>query len=79
MADDDDGLKARLKPKHGEQIMNKNQSKGSTKEFSGKAKEVTGKVVGDKKMESKGKAKKHAGKLQKGVGDTQEKVKRATS
>lgn len=42
--------------------MNKNQVKGRTDEAKGKVKETTGKALGDKSMEYKGKAEKVAGK-----------------
>lgn len=59
--------------------MNKNQLKGSARKLSGKAGEVAGKTIGNKKMERQGKTKQYAGRAQKAVGDVQAKVKRGRS
>ena len=57
--------------------MNKDQVKGRVEEAKGKAKELTGKVVGNKEMEVKGNVKKNIGKAQARVGDLKEDIKDA--
>ena len=42
--------------------MNKDQSKGRIEEVKGKAKEIAGRVIGDREMEIKGKAQNIGGK-----------------
>ena len=59
----------------GEQIMDKDRIKGSAKEMKGKIKEVTGKVLGDAKLESEGKADQAAGKIQNVVGGVKDTLK----
>ena len=54
---------------HEELIMNKDQVKGRVKQAEGKLKEVAGKVVGNRPMESEGKTEKAAGKIQSAYGD----------
>lgn len=49
--------------------MNKDQVKGSIKEATGKAKKVTGKIVGNKNMEVEGNVEETLGKVQRGFGD----------
>ena len=49
--------------------MNKTQVKGRINVAEGKIKEVAGKLVGDKSLETKGKVQKAAGKIQGAVGD----------
>ena len=51
-----------------EQITDKDRVEGSAKEIKGKTKEGAGKVLGDAKLESKGKADQAAGKIQNAVG-----------
>jgi uncharacterized protein YjbJ (UPF0337 family) len=63
----------------GESIMNKNQIKGRADEAKGKIKEVTGKVIGNKRMEYEGKAEKHGGKTEAAYGDLKRDVKKSTS
>ncbi|MEQ1639069.1 MAG: CsbD family protein [Methylococcales bacterium] len=48
---------------------------GRVQEGKGKIKEVTGKVIGDKKMEVEGNVQKNVGKVQKGVGDINQDIK----
>jgi len=55
--------------------MNKDQVKGRAKTVEGTVKEVTGKVVGNKSLEEKGKAEKVVGKVQSGYGDIKEDIK----
>ncbi len=49
--------------------MNKDQIKGRINEAEGKSKEVTGNIVGNKRLEEKGKGQKNIGKIQKGLGN----------
>ncbi|TCT22268.1 CsbD family protein [Thiobaca trueperi] len=56
--------------------MNKEQVKGRYEEAKGSVKEATGKVVGNERLEQKGKFQKNAGKVQAGVGDLKEEVKK---
>lgn len=51
-------------------MMNKNQVKGRMEQTKGTVKEVSGKIVGNKSLESEGLAQKTLGKIQAGVGDT---------
>jgi uncharacterized protein YjbJ (UPF0337 family) len=53
-------------------MMNRDQVKGRAKEAGGKAKEVAGRVTGNRTMEGKGIAKKTLGKIQKSLGDSAE-------
>jgi uncharacterized protein YjbJ (UPF0337 family) len=55
--------------------MNKDQIKGQANEVDGKIKEVTGKVVGDKKLEVKGSAQGHVGQAQKKLGEVKQDAK----
>ena len=57
--------------------MDKNQVKGRIKEAEGKAKEITGKIVGNKKLEEKGKAQKTAGKIEAGYGDLKNDIRKS--
>ena len=57
--------------------MNKDQVKGRVKEAQGKIKEVTGKLVGNEKMEAKGKVEKVLGRAQAKFGDVKQDVKDA--
>jgi uncharacterized protein YjbJ (UPF0337 family) len=50
-------------------VMNKDRVKGRIKEAEGKVKEVTGNIVGNKRLEEKGKLQKAVGKVQAGYGD----------
>jgi uncharacterized protein YjbJ (UPF0337 family) len=55
--------------------VNKDQVKGRVKEAQGKMKEVAGKLVGNEKLEAKGKVKKVLGAAQAKVGDVKQKMK----
>lgn len=57
--------------------MNKDQVDGHIKEIKGKVKEVTGRVIGDKTMENKGKLQNAVGKAPAGYGDVKEDIKDA--
>lgn len=52
--------------------MNKDQAKGRLEVAKGKAKEVAGKVVGNDKLEVKGRVQKNSGKAQAAYGDLKE-------
>ena len=56
---------------------NKDQVKGRIKEAEGKIKEVAGKVVGNEKLEEKGKVEKVLGEAQAKFGDMKKDVKDA--
>jgi uncharacterized protein YjbJ (UPF0337 family) len=56
--------------------MNKDQVKGRIKEAEGKAKEVAGKIVGNKRVEEKGKVEQTVGKVQAGYGDLKDDLKK---
>ena len=55
--------------------MNKDQAKGTLKDFSGKVQEQAGKLVGNKSQQAKGLKKQVAGKAQQRLGDAKELVK----
>jgi len=57
--------------------MNKDQAKGRVKEAKGKIKEVAGKLVGNEKLEEKGKVQKVLGEAQAKFGDVKKDVKDA--
>jgi uncharacterized protein YjbJ (UPF0337 family) len=57
--------------------MNKDRIEGSFEQAKGKAKEVTGKMTGDAKLETEGKADQVAGKVQNAVGGIKDKIKEA--
>ena len=48
--------------------MDKDRIEGSAEQAKGKAKEITGKVLGDAKLQAEGKADQAAGKIQNAVG-----------
>jgi uncharacterized protein YjbJ (UPF0337 family) len=52
--------------------MNKHQDEGLGKQIKGTAKDIAGKVTGDKVLQGEGKIEKTVGKAQKKVGDMQE-------
>jgi uncharacterized protein YjbJ (UPF0337 family) len=56
-------------------LMNKDQLSGRVEQALGKVKEVTGKVVGNDRLEAEGRAEKAKGKVQTVFGDTRENVK----
>ena len=58
--------------------INKDQVKGRVKEVEGKIKEAAGKLVGNEKLEAKGKVQKILGKAQAKFGDVKKDVKDAT-
>ena len=55
---------------------NKDQVKGRIKEAEGKFKEVAGKLVGNEKLEAKGKTQKVLGKAQAKFGDVKQDMKK---
>lgn len=55
--------------------MNKDQVKGRTNEVKGKIKEVAGDLVGNEKLEEKGRIQKNIGKTQAKYGDVKKDVK----
>lgn len=55
--------------------MNKDQVKGRVKEAEGKIKEVAGKLVGNEKLQAKGKVQRVVGKAQAKFGDVKKDVK----
>ena len=56
-------------PDHREDMaLDKDRVEGSAKQVEGTVKETTGKVLGDKKLESEGTADKAAGKVQNAIG-----------
>ena len=55
--------------------MNKDQVKGRVKEAEGKIKEVAGKIMGNEKLEEKGKTQKILGEAQAEFGDVKAEVK----
>ncbi len=55
--------------------MNKTQVKGKVKEAKGFIKEVTGKLVGNEKLEAKGKVQKILGEAQAKIGDLKQRAK----
>ena len=57
--------------------MNKDQVEGRLDQAKGKVKEVTGKVVGNEKLEGKGVVEQASGKVQSTYGDAKEKAKDA--
>ena len=57
--------------------VNKDQVKGQIKEVGGMIKEVTGKIVGNEKLEQKGKNQKVRGEAQAAIGDIKADVKEA--
>ena len=52
--------------------MNKNQDEGLGKQIKGTAKDIAGKVTGDKTLQGEGKIEKTVGKVQSKVGNMQE-------
>ena len=58
--------------------MNKHHIKGTVGRIKGAVKESTGKAIGNRKMQAKGKLDKAKGKLERVVGDVKDKVRRAT-
>lgn len=58
--------------------MNKDQVKGQLKQAEGQVKEVTGKLIGDKTLENKGKVQNVVGKVQETYGDAKDEIKKAS-
>jgi uncharacterized protein YjbJ (UPF0337 family) len=58
--------------------MDKNQVKGEGHKAKGKVKEVTGRAIGNDKMEREGKLEHAKGTVQKNYGDVKSDVKKAT-
>jgi uncharacterized protein YjbJ (UPF0337 family) len=56
--------------------MNKDQVKGRIEQAKGKAKEIAGKMVGNKTLEAKGDANQVSGKVQKTYGDAKNQTKK---
>ena len=54
--------------------MNKDQVEGRVGEAEGKAKEATGVILDDKKMQTEGNIQKNVGKAQKGYGDVKQDI-----
>lgn len=52
--------------------MNKHQDAGMSKQIKGTAKDIAGKITGDRILQGEGKIEKAVGKAQKKVGDAQE-------
>lgn len=57
--------------------MNKDQVKGRVEQAKGMVKEVTGKVIGNDRLETEGKIDQAKGKVQSGYGDAKERTKDA--
>lgn len=57
--------------------MNKDQVKGRIENAKGKVKEVTGRLVGNKTLEQKGRIGKALGRVQAGYGDLKNDLKKA--
>jgi uncharacterized protein YjbJ (UPF0337 family) len=58
--------------------MNNDQVKGRIKEAEGKTKQVAGKLVGNKDLESKGEIENAVGKVQAGYGDLKNDLKKGS-
>ncbi len=58
--------------------MNKDQIKGPLRQAKGQVKEVTGKLLGDKTLENKGKAENIVGKVQEAYGDAKDEIKKGS-
>jgi len=59
--------------------MNKVQVKGRINKAEGKVKEVTGKIVGNKRLEAEGKVQTAVGKVQAGYGDLKDDVAKSAA
>jgi len=55
--------------------MNKDKIAGAAKTVAGEAKEVTGKVLGNKKLAADGRIEKNSGKLQSAVGNIKDTIR----
>ncbi|MHB1544267.1 MAG: CsbD family protein [Gammaproteobacteria bacterium] len=58
--------------------MNRNQSKGHINEVTGKTKEATGRVIGNKRLERKGQSQNASGAIQAAFGDLQSDVQKTS-
>ncbi len=58
-----------------EKRMNKDQVEGRAEEVKGKVKQATGKAVGDRELEHRGRIQKAGGKIQAGYGNLKKDVK----
>lgn len=58
--------------------MNKDQLKGRMEEVAGRAKKVTGKVVGNRKLEQKGRIEEAGGKARAGYGDAKDELQKGS-
>nr|WP_296751359.1 CsbD family protein [Thioalkalivibrio sp.] len=58
--------------------MNKDQVKGRAEEAKGQVKQVTGKAIGNRELEHKGRIQKAVGKVQAGYGDLKKDIKDAS-
>lgn len=56
--------------------MNKDRVEGAAKQAKGSAKEMTGKVTGDAKLQAEGKADKAEGKVQNAIGGLKDAAKK---
>ena len=56
--------------------MNRDQMKGRIKETKGKAQQVAGNIVGNKRLEEKGRMQKNLGKVQAAYGDAKNDLKK---
>jgi uncharacterized protein YjbJ (UPF0337 family) len=56
--------------------MNKDRIAGSAKQAKGAAKEVAGKILGDRKLRTEGAAEKVAGKVQNAVGGAKDAIRK---
>lgn len=56
--------------------MNRDQMKGRIKETKGEAKQVAGNIVGNRRLEEKGRMQKNLGKVQAAYGDVKNDLKK---
>jgi len=56
--------------------MNRDQMKGRIKETKGKAKQIAGNIVGNRRLEEKGRMQKNLGKVQAAYGDVKNDLKK---
>lgn len=56
--------------------MNRHQLKGRISQARGKVKEMTGRLLGKKALEEKGRVEKTGGKIQAGYGDVKDDIKK---
>lgn len=58
--------------------MNKDQIKGRMEEVAGATKKVTGKIVGNRKLEQKGRVEEVGGKARAGYGNAKDELQKGT-